>query len=91
MEEEALKVGLKLSKDKTEYMLGGAWEETKKKKSRRTSEKSAKKPKKSRRKLKLEQSDLPELTILDGVIKRVNDFKYLVEDVGYCLRSKILK
>ena len=32
---------------------------------------------------KVEQSDLPELTILDGVVKRVYDLKYLVEDVGY--------
>ena len=42
-EEEALKVGLSINIDKTEYMLGGLWEETKKK-SRRTSKKSAKKP-----------------------------------------------
>ena len=55
---------------------------------RKTSKKSSKKTKKSRRKPKLKQSDLSELTILDGVIKRVNDFKYLVEDVGYCLRFK---
>ena len=58
-------------------MLGGVWEEMKKKKSRRTSKKSAKKSKKPRRKLKLKQSDLPKLRILDGVIKRVHDFKYL--------------
>ena len=66
------------------------WEVTKKKKSRRISKNSAKKPKKLKRKLKLKQSDLPELRILDGVIKRVYDFKYLVENVG-SLRSKILK
>ena len=77
VEEEALKVGLKINIDKTEYMLGGVWEETKKKKSRRTSKKSAKKSKKPKRKLKLKQSDLPELRIMDGVIKRVHDFKYL--------------
>jgi len=91
VEEEALKVGLKININKTEYMLGGVWEEMKKKKSRRFSKKSAKKSKKPRRKLKLKQTDLPKLRILDGVIKRVRDFKYLGEDVGYCLRSKTLK
>ena len=90
VEEEALKVGLKINRGKTEYMLGGVWGEAGEIR-RKTSKKSSKKTKKSRRKPKLKQSDLPELTILDGVIKRVNDFKYLVEDVGYCLRSKILK
>ena len=50
-------------------------EEPKKKKSRITSKKCTKKSKKPRRKLKLKQSDLPELRILGGVIKRVHDFK----------------
>jgi hypothetical protein len=76
VEEEALKVGLKINRGKTEYMLGGVWGEAGEIR-RKTSKKSSKKTKKSRRKPKLKQSDLPELTILDGVIKRVNDFKYL--------------
>jgi hypothetical protein len=76
VEEEALKVGLKINIDKTEYMLGGVWEEAGEKR-QRTSKKSSKKSKKSRRRPKLKQSNLPELKILDGVIKRVYDFKYL--------------
>ena len=67
---------MKINQGKTEYMLGGIWEEAGKKRSK-TSKKSAEKPKKSRRKPKLKQSDFPESTILDGVIKRVHDFKYL--------------
>jgi hypothetical protein len=77
VEEEDLKVGLKIKQGKTEYMPGGVWEEAGKKR-RKTSKKSSKKSKNSKRKSKLKQSNLPELTILDGVIKRVNDFKYLV-------------
>ena len=68
VEKEALKVGLKINRGKTEYMLGGVWEEEGEIR-RKTSKKSSKKTKKSRRKPKLKQSDLSELTILDGVIK----------------------